>query len=36
MYILYTTTVRISVAPTRSSMVGDPLSGNGCGSPNHI
>ena len=34
-WILYTITLRIFVVPTLS-MVGDPLSGNGCGSPNHI
>ena len=34
-FILYTITLRNFVVPTLS-MVGDPLSGNGCGSPNHI
>jgi len=36
MYLMvYTITLRNFVVPTLS-MVGDPLSGNGCGSPNHI
>ena len=34
-YPLYTITLRNFVVPTLS-LVGDPLSGNGCGSPNHI
>ena len=33
--IVYTITLRNFVVPTLS-MVGDPLSGNGCGSPNHM
>jgi len=35
MYIFYAITLRNFVVPTLS-LVGDPLSGNGCGSPNHI
>ena len=34
-WTLYTITLRNFVAPTHSTL-GDPLSGNGCGSPNHI
>ena len=34
-YNFYTITLRNFVVPTLS-MVGDPLSGKGCGSPNHI
>jgi len=34
-WTFYTITLRNFVVPTLS-MVSDPLSGNGCGSPNHI
>jgi len=33
--LLYAITLRSFVVPTLS-MVGDPLPGNGCGSPNHV
>ena len=35
MIMFYTITLRNFVVPTLR-VVGDPLSGNGCGSPNHI
>jgi hypothetical protein len=35
-FIIYLIIILNLNAPTLLSLVGDPLSGNGCGSPNHI